>query len=533
VASLLDIFAFASVLLRGLTLAFEALTVGGVFFLFAVLRDAKYDRSGARLRRFLLIFSICLAVTQTAFVAANAAILMNSTGLAWSEVLGANFCLASGLIAGGAALVGGFLRSRHAKVACAMGCALILSGSIMTSHANARLEHRGLLLFLTLAHHGAAAAWIGALPYLLLTLKETPSSEIAALITSRFSRAATISVAMVTGAGAAMAFFYVRNPSALTGTAYGIMLTTKVALTGTVLLLGGLNLKIIRAVRSGGHVTLLPLRRFGEAELGIGFTIILAAASLTSTPPAIDVDRDRVSASEIVQRIRPVWPRMETPALADLSPVTPLAAPTLSAPGSFVPGQVIHPSTLADIAWSEYNHHWAGLLVLAAGLLSLLARRLAWARHWPVVFFGLAVFLFLRADAENWPLGPRGFWESFKVAEVAQHRLFLPLIIMFGVFEWAVQTGRLREMRSALVFPSVCAVGGMLLLTHSHSLGNVKEEFLAELSHAAIAICAVLAGWSRWLEIRLSNHGSRRVATWIWPICFILIGGLLLNYREA
>jgi putative copper resistance protein D len=201
-------------------------------------------------------------------------------------------------------------------------------------------------------------------------------------------------------------------------------------------------------------------------------------------------------------------------------------------PGSFLPGQLTQPSKPADIAWSEYNHHWAGLVVLAAGVLSQLARRISWARHWPLIFLGLAAFLFLRADAENWPLGPRGFWESFQVAEVAQHRLFVVLIAAFGVFEWAVRSGRLPMGAGGLVFPMVCAVGGALLLTHSHSLGNVKEEFLAELSHTLLAILAVVAGWSRWLELRLPAHHGRILGR-VWPVCFILIGAILLNYRES
>jgi hypothetical protein len=41
VAKFLDIFAFVSVLLRGMTLAFEALTVGGVIFALAIARETK------------------------------------------------------------------------------------------------------------------------------------------------------------------------------------------------------------------------------------------------------------------------------------------------------------------------------------------------------------------------------------------------------------------------------------------------------------------------------------------------------------
>jgi putative copper resistance protein D len=403
----------------------------------------------------------------------------------------------------------------------------------MTSHSAARLEHRGVLVLLTLAHHLASAAWIGAMPYLLWVLRDSPGREVARSITSRFSRMAMISVAVLAVAGGSMALLYVGTSSALAGTTYGVMLLSKVALTGSVLLLGALNLRVVRAVRAGAPRSLLPLRRFGEAEVGIGFTVILAAASLTSIPPAVDVTVGRVTIPEITARVKPVWPRMQTPALSALSPPTPLRPiPTALVPVTFVPGQLARPASPADIAWSEYNHHWAGLIVLAAGILSYLERRIPWARHWPLVFLGLAAFLFLRADAENWPLGPRGFWESFQVAEVVQHRLFVVLIIAFGVFEWAVRNGRLPAGVSGLIFPLVCAVGGALLLTHSHSLGNLKEEFLAELSHTSLAILAVMAGWSRWLELRLTASRGQVLGR-VWPICFVLIGALLLNYREA
>jgi putative copper resistance protein D len=224
---------------------------------------------------------------------------------------------------------------------------------------------------------------------------------------------------------------------------------------------------------------------------------------------------------------------METPPLAALSPATPFQSSLQpSQAGSFVPGQVLQIDTPADKAWSEYNHHWAGLVVFAIGVVALLARRYSWARLWPLLFLGLAVFLFIRSDSENWPLGPRGFWESFQVAEVAQHRFFVLLIIIFAVFESAVQTNRLSPRRAGLIFPCVCAAGGALLLTHSHSLINAKEQFLVELSHIPLAILAVAAGWSRWLEIRLPPERCRGFA-WIWPFCFVLIGALLLNYRES
>ena len=65
------------------------------------------------------------------------------------------------------------------------------------------------------------------------------------------------------------------------------------------------------------------------------------------------------------------------------------------------------------------------------------------------------MFLLVRADSENWPLSPRGFWESFQVAEVAQHRPFVLLIVLFAIFEWAVQMQRIEPRRAGLVFPLV------------------------------------------------------------------------------
>ena len=528
-AQFLDIFAFLSVLLRGMTLAFEALTVGGVIFVLAIARQTASGAPARGISRFIILFSALLAATQVFFVCANSAILMNSARLTWAEVRGASYCAAGALIVVGAAFIGGFARAHCAKFAWPVGCILILCGTVMTSHSAARLEHRGELAFLTFIHHTAGAAWIGGLPYLLWTLRKAPNQETAQSITSRFSRMAMTAVPVLISAGAAMALLYVGNLSALTGTTYGIMLSSKVTLTVLLILLGALNLRIVRAVRAGASADLLPLRRFGEVEVGIGFTVLLAAASLTSAPPAIDVTSARVTFTEIAERVKPEWPRMRTPALEDLSRATALKGVLT---GSFVPGQSTQPNTPADIAWSEYNHHWSGLIVLAAGVLSMLARRISWARHWPLLFLGLAAFLFLRADAENWPLGPRGFWESFVVAEVTQHRLFVVLIVAFGIFEWAVRTARIPAEPSGLVFPLVCGVGGALLLTHSHSLGNVKEEFLAELSHAPLAILAVVAGCSRWLDVRLAQD-CKRTLRWTWPVCLILIGALLLNYREG
>jgi putative copper resistance protein D len=116
--------------------------------------------------------------------------------------------------------------------------------------------------------------------------------------------------------------------------------------------------------------------------------------------------------------------------------------------------------------------------------------------------------------------------------EVLQHRFFVLLIIIFGIFEWRVRVGRRANRKAALVFPLVTAIGGAALLTHSHAIANIKDQLLIELTHTPLALAGIAAGWARWLELRLDPPGSR-IAGWIWPLCFTLVGLILLIYREA
>jgi putative copper resistance protein D len=140
-----------------MTLAFEALTVGGFIFLVAIARKDISDLTALSLSRFLTASSVLLAVTQIVFVGATSAVLMHSADLTWAEVRGAGFSMAGVYMIAGAALVGGSARNRYGKVLGPVGCILILYGTVTTSHSAARLEHRGTLACLTFAHHFGSA----------------------------------------------------------------------------------------------------------------------------------------------------------------------------------------------------------------------------------------------------------------------------------------------------------------------------------------------------------------------------------------
>src|SRR5207249_7730413 len=87
-------------------------------------------------------------------------------------------------------------------------------------------------------------------------------------------------------------------------------------LFGLLLFLGALNFQLVRHGEASS--ILASLKRFGEAEIGIGITVILVAASLTSLPPAVDLLQDRVPASEVFARMTPRLPGFSSPAMKDL-----------------------------------------------------------------------------------------------------------------------------------------------------------------------------------------------------------------------
>jgi putative copper resistance protein D len=542
-ARLLQIFGFLSVLFRGGTLTFGSLTIGGVVFLNFVARSASSPSEAVNnaCLRWIRRSALALAVMQLAYVLASSLILMQSADMTVGDVSGANFVLAGVLAVASALIIAALagVRTPNNYALLLAPAALILVSSVMTSHAMARLDYRLPLAVVTALHQGATATWLGGLFYLLITIPRSPDNQFARQLIARFSKFALISVAVLAAAGFTLGLAYVGSLPAVYGTSYGIMVATKVILFGTLLLLGALNFQIARSPSGGAVIT--SLKRFGEAELGIGITIILTAASLTSLPPAIDLKADRVSRQEIAARLAPQIPRLGSPSVQDLpedvyaAEVKAFDAGTLSS-ASFVPGQAgTRPNSPAEKSWSEYNHHWAGLIVLAIGLLAFLAqtKHFPWARNWPLLFLGLSLFLFLRSDPETWPLGPNGFWVTLQDPEVLLHRIFSLLVIALAIFEWRVQTGRVATERARLIFPALVAAASALLLTHSHSLGNIKEEVLAELSHAPLAILGVVAGWSRWIELRLpSENKVRDRMAWLWPTCLVLIGLLLLNYRE-
>jgi len=549
-STLIDIFGYLSVILRGLVLVTQSFTVGGVAFLLILVHrvggslglDGK--RLDERCRRFLLWSAVAFAAAELIFVGVQCAVLVGTVDLSVREALGASFAVAGLVLAAAGLAIAWAVRlpaGTGVSVALAALSVLIMVAQSTTSHAMARLDDRLPLAVADILHMAGAAVWIGGIPYFLLALAGSRDGNAWRRIGKRFSLMSMAAVAALLFGGIVMSVVYIGAWDAIYGTAYGVMVVTKAVLLAVLLCLGGMNFLVVERLRRDPSTPVLRLRRFAEVELGIGLTVLFAAASLTSQPPAADLTTDRATWSEVVERFTPQWPRLTSPDRSQLIAYQfeiarqDAAKAHHTLPTAFVPGSgIAAPRDAEDIAWSEYNHHWAGIAVLLIGLLALGERSglAPWARHWPLLFVGLAVFLLFRSDPEVWPLGKIGFFESLRDPEVAQHRLFVVLIAGFGIFEWCVRTGRIRSPGAALVFPLLCATGGALLLTHQHALSNIKDQLLIEITHVPLALFGITAGWARWLELRLEPPISR-TAAWIWPIAFVLVGVILLIYRET
>jgi putative copper resistance protein D len=524
--------ALVQVYLRALGLVGQSVAIGGAVLGFLVLRrwllrERDVERDIGRALGTVAMGAALAAACQVGSFLVVLASTAGPDGWPVTRALGTPLFFAAlarvllfGAVIATSALVRGSPRSRARWLALVALAAAATASAAWISHAVGRLDRGALLLALDAAHQLAAGVWVGSLVHLLVLAWRRASRPWPAEALRRFSLMAQGAVVTLAAAAVGLWFLYIGGPGAALGTAYGAMTLTKSVLFLGLLGLGALNFLAARRLRGDAHVPPLTLRRLVEVEVGAAVTVLFLAAALGSVPPAVDQMADRATLAEIAFRFTPRWPTLSTPSFTELAQASDLTDKEA-------------PRTIQDSLWSEYNHNVSGLFVLAMGLLAVLERtgRASWARNWPLLFVGLGAFLLFRSDPETWPLGPQGFWQSLGDPEVLQHRLLGVLPAIFGVFEWLVRTGRLRDERLALVFPFVCAISGALLLAHAHTLQNIKEAYLMEVTHLPLAVVGIVVGWSRWLELRLPEREGA-IAGRVWAPGLALVGLLLLFYRE-
>jgi putative copper resistance protein D len=533
---------FSDSVLGGAILVALSVALGGlVFALLAVPRHAPGSRAvRARSATLIAAGAAALGCCQIASLGLKVAVLAQYVGPdAYGRFLGTVPCRA-GLVRAALAFVLAAaawpLRRRpdaigRWAVASLLGALVAVSGGWLV-HATGRLEHRIPLMALTVLHQVTAAVWAGGLVHLGAVWRSgTRDGRMRALwpaVVTRFSWLALGSVVGLCAVAIPLAWAYVGSWDGLVGTGYGSLVLTKVALLGAALLLAAGNLAAVRRVRPGGRADALHARVpfLLEAETIIVLVLLFAAASLSSQPPARDTTTERASVAEVARVFEPKWPALRTPSVRTMEQSS-------SDPYAAVGGERGYEA----YSWSNFSHNVAGLALLAMSLLALAASgpRWRWARHWPLGVAVLGVFVFLRSLAVDvvWPFGPASFWETtFNSAEDVQHRLAGLLAVSLGLIEWHARRAEPPRGRLPYVFPALGAVGGLLMLTHSHVAFELKSSYLVQVTHTTMGALAVLVACGRLLELRLPSPVGR-VAGIASSVAMLLIALVLVFYREA
>jgi putative copper resistance protein D len=186
-----------------------------------------------------------------------------------------------------------------------------------------------------------------------------------------------------------------------------------------------------------------------------------------------------------------------------------------------------------DKAYSEWNHHVAGVFVLLAGGLALLAsvggQKYGWARYgWPGLFFMLGLFLLVRHDPESWPWGPLTFWESVTDAQVLQHMLFTLIVLGIGAIEWLRYRGVLSHPAWSWLFPSLAVSAAIMLFMHKHGEGAVADKIYRH--HSIMAVSGIMAMVAKVFDE--SRSFNSRIPGYVWTILIMFVGFMLLIYTE-
>jgi len=196
---------------------------------------------------------------------------------------------------------------------------------------------------------------------------------------------------------------------------------------------------------------------------------------------------------------------------------------------------------LADKKESEFNHHLAGSFVVLAGVFLLLQGTLV--KWWPPVKYALpacfllcGIFVLVWSDTELWPFGHREWLDALRHnQEVLQHKTFAVLLVVLGVTEWQRARGVLKAAWSGWVFPALTIGGSLLLLFHHHEAamhGPNHMELMARVQseHLSYAVAGISLGLVKGLaEVKTRFQGDFGK---VWPVLMIVLGVLLMFYRE-
>jgi len=191
------------------------------------------------------------------------------------------------------------------------------------------------------------------------------------------------------------------------------------------------------------------------------------------------------------------------------------------------------------VAYSEFNHHLAGLLVLLMGCAELSQAlhltSIFWARLvLPAAMLLGSVMLLVGSDHEAWPIGSLSFAQTISGhdPEIIQHKICGLLLFLVGAVEAVRRTRRISTGLWSALLPLFAIVGGLMLFVHSHGVHSSAEKIA--MHHAMMGTMLVTAGSSKLLPgwFRSPLHVRSPAWEWLWAGLIVLIGMQLLMYSE-
>jgi copper resistance protein D len=218
VSLLIDLFGYFSVVIRGLTITAQSISLGSVLFIALLLRPLmpQLGASGDKIERSCIAIAawsaLALVVCEAATITLQSAVLVGTVDLSLVDTLRAGFAIAGVVKASAAALIALtlFAFGRRAALGPLLALsAIILAAATLTTHAAARLLERTPLLLVECLHQFAAAIWIGGIPCFLVTLGRVQSPQAWRAVGARFSRMSMVGVACIVLSGLAMSFGYI------------------------------------------------------------------------------------------------------------------------------------------------------------------------------------------------------------------------------------------------------------------------------------------------------------------------------------
>lgn len=190
-------------------------------------------------------------------------------------------------------------------------------------------------------------------------------------------------------------------------------------------------------------------------------------------------------------------------------------------------------------AFSEFNHHFAGVSDVVFGLAEL-----GYALQYPVPFWTRLIlpsalgvvggFVLIWSDHEAWPIGSLSFRETFfgHDREIVEHKLYGILALLIALCETLRRLGKVRHPVWAAPLVISTLAGALWLFVHSHGDHPAIEKI--QFQHSLLAIVGVGAALSKGLASWLPGASAHVLKQWevAWAGSVILFGFLLLVYSQ-